>query len=48
MSRGINDAPAFLVSKLRAGEDPPKAERPEVDRRRYLAEGTEYEDVIQH
>jgi len=43
---GLSNAPGFLVSKLKAGEEPPAMERPEDDPRRYL-EGP-YSHLIQH
>ena len=43
---GIHDVPAFLVSKLRGGEEPPAMHKPEDDRRRYI-EGP-YAHLIQH
>ena len=42
----IHDVPAFLVSKLRGGEEPPAMHKPEDDRRRYI-EGP-YAHLIQH
>ena len=42
----IHDVPAFLVSKLRGGEEPPAMHKPEGDRRRYI-EGP-YAHLIQH
>lgn len=45
-SHGLSNAPGFLVSKLKAGEEPPAMKRPEGDRRRYI-EGP-YSDLIEH
>ena len=42
----IHDVPAFLVAKLRDGEEPPAMHKPEDDRRRYI-EGP-YAHLIQH
>ena len=44
--RHLENPAGFLVSKLKANEQPPVVEKPEDDNRRYI-EGP-YSDLIQH
>lgn len=45
-AKSLTDKPAFVVSKLRAGETPPQKRTKKQDRRRYI-EG-KYADYIEH
>ena len=43
---GLSNVPGFLVSKLKAGEEPPAMQKPEDDRQRYIS--GKYADLIEH
>ena len=44
----LENPAGFLVAKIRNGESPPLSDTYQDNRRRYLAEGTPYEGLVEH